>query len=411
MANLLFAWELGGGLGHAGALKPLAAELQRRGHAATFVLRDLVQTEPLLRELPGERLQAPLWTFRTVGVPEPPASLAEILLGHGYLRPQHLRAQLQGWLSALRLCAAQALVADYAPTAVLAARVLGLPCATVGTGFFIPPDVQPMPAFRALDDGAGRSAASETQVLQTVNSVLASFAAAPLARLAQLFRGDLALLATWPELDHCRRGALPAGERWFGPSFVADAAPAAGPPAAWPAGSGPKVFAYLKTAHPDHAAVLRALDATGCRTLCYLPEVAAGKPAPVEAASIAYAPHALSLRDVLPGCALLVCHAGTATLAQGLLLGVPLLLLPTHAEQYLVAERAAATGAAINAAAVAQPVDYAVLLRELLDRPAFGAAARAFGARHAGFTPESQTRALCDQVEALLTTRSRVQPQ
>ncbi len=411
MAHFLFAWELGGGLGHAGRIKPLALEVQRRGHATTLVLRDLVQTDQVLREVPGERLQAPLWMFRTVGVPEPPVSLAEILLSNGYLQPQHLRAQVQGWLSALRLCGAQALVCDYAPTAVLAARVAGLPVATLGIGFYMPPDVQPLPPFRDWEPlAAGRVAHAEAQVLATVNAVLHSFDRPPLQRLWQLFAGDRPLLCSWPEFDHYAvTAAAPAAAplarrdvRWFGPNFTANAAGQAPP---WPAGPGPRVFAYLKSAHPDHVQVLQALDQAGCRTLCYLPELASGKPPPYQAASVAYSAAPVPLGPVFADeCALVVCHAGEATLAQALLAGVPVLLLPMNPEQFLMARAVGRTGAGLNAAEQARPLLYTALVRQLLQTSSFTAAARAFAARYASFSHAAQTQALGDQFEALLAS-------
>ena len=48
MARFMFAWEHGGGLGHAGRLKPLALALRQRGHDCALQLRDLVQTRQLL---------------------------------------------------------------------------------------------------------------------------------------------------------------------------------------------------------------------------------------------------------------------------------------------------------------------------------------------------------------------------
>ena len=206
MANFLLGWELGGGLGHAGRLKPLAAGLQARGHGVTMWLRDLVQTERLLADLPVPRLQAPVWLHRTVGVPEPQVSLAEILLGFGYLQPHTLQPLVQGWLAALRLSRADAMLVDYAPTALVAARIAGVPAASVGMGFWLPPAQVPIPAFRDWQPIApGRVARAEQQVLASINGVLRHYGTAPLPALWQLFGGDLPLLCSWPEIDHYPR--------------------------------------------------------------------------------------------------------------------------------------------------------------------------------------------------------------
>lgn len=398
MAKFLFAWELGGGLGHAARIKPLVRELQARGHECTLMLRELVQTANVLRDLPAPRLQAPLWLHQTMGLPQPLASLPEILLGNGYLQAEHLGALVDGWLAALHISRADAVICDYAPTAVLAARAAGLPSATVGIGFYMPPAVAPIPPFRDWERiPRERLLHAETTVLANINRVLAAHGRPAMDQLWQLYAGDLPLLCTWPELDHYGRPG--STQSWWGPNFLPDAG---GEQADWPEGTGPRVFAYLKAGHPDHAAWLQALVARGCRVVCYMPEVAAGMPLPFVSPAIHYTRRPADLGTVIPGCDLLVCHAGEATLAQGLLAGVPLLLLPMQPEQFLMARAAGRTGAAINVAEHPREVSKAALLARLLDEPGPREAARAFAARHAGFSHEVQTRQLTDQFEQLL---------
>jgi len=90
-------------------------------------------------------------------------------------------------------------------------------------------------------------------------------------------------------------------------------------------------------------------------------------------------------------------------LTQGLLAGVPLLLLPMQPEQFLMARGVAgSTGAAINAAEHPRPTPMKALLAELLDRPLMRDKARAFAAHYAGFSHADQTRLLADQFESLL---------
>ncbi len=412
MANFLVAWELGGGLGHAGRLKPLAAGLQARGHGVTMWLRDLVQTERLLADLPVPRLQAPVWLHRTVGVPEPQVSLAEILLGCGYLQADMLQPLVQGWLAALRLSRADTMLVDYAPSALVAARIAGVPAASVGMGFWLPPAAVPIPAFRDWQPIApGRVARAEQQVLASINGVLRQHGAAPLPALWQLFGGDLPLLCSWPEIDHYGRLPGEAGE-WLGPNFLPDG----GQPPQWPAGggaagdapagdgragAGPRVFAYLKAGHPDHVACLQALVAAGCQVLCYLPELTSGLTPPVLSPRIHYASGPVDLSQAFAQADLVVCHAGQATVVQALLAGVPLLLLPMQAEQFLMARQVERTGAAINAAMRPRPADFGAMLRQLLVQPSSRAAAAAFAQRHAGFSHAAQVADLLDRLDGL----------
>ena len=406
MSTILLAWELGAGLGHAGRLKPLAAELLGRGHGVTLALRDLVHTRRLLDDLPVPRLQAPAWLHKSVGAPSPAASLAEILLGYAYLDPDALEGLVLGWRDLMRATGARAVVTDYAPTAIVAARMLDLPAVAIGPGFWIPPSGQPLPGIR---DWAtlreGRLAESEAHVLRSVNAVLARHGAAPFARACDLFLGDRALLCAWPETDHYQRERLPAGQEWYGPTFL----PGGGTAPAFPEVAGPRVFAYVKSGFDEHAAVLRALVDAGCSTLCYLPDVATGKPPPVEHERLRYARGPVDLARAYETAVLCVCHAGGATMVQALLAGVPCLLLPMQTEQFLLARRIERTGACINAGARPRPVDFGSLVRELVaDGPA-RAAARAFADQYDGFSPRQQTLDLCDAIEATIARGRRAE--
>lgn len=47
MATILFAWELGAGLGHINLMRPLAEGLRQRGHDVRLALRDLSRASEL----------------------------------------------------------------------------------------------------------------------------------------------------------------------------------------------------------------------------------------------------------------------------------------------------------------------------------------------------------------------------
>jgi UDP:flavonoid glycosyltransferase YjiC (YdhE family) len=393
MAHIHLCWELGGGLGHAGRLKILAQTLLARGHRVTMSLRDLMHTHALLADLDVPKLQAPVWLHDTVGLP-PSASLAEILFRCGYLEPSALRGVVAGWRAMFTLLQPDLVVADFAPTALLAARSMGLRSASVGNGFNTPPPGRALPALQEAP--ATRLAASESRLLATANAVLTEFSAARVyTEAAEVFLGDLPLLCTWPELDHYQR----RDAQWLGPNFIADG----GIAPQWPAGEGRKVFAYLKVSHPAYAAVLNALVEEGCRVLAYVPEVAAGAAPPVSSSLLLYAEAPLSLMQTLSEADVCVCHAGEATLAQSLLAGVPVLMLPSHTEQFLTARRVATSGAGYNAALLTPASDWRAVLRPLLNDASYREAARAFAARHQGFDQRQMNETLADLLERQLS--------
>jgi UDP:flavonoid glycosyltransferase YjiC (YdhE family) len=145
--------------------------------------------------------------------------------------------------------------------------------------------------------------------------------------------------------------------------------------------------------------MLAALAREGCRVLCYLPEVAGGKAPPVTAPNLAYALRPVALQTALAEAQLCVCHAGEATVAQALLAGVPVLLLPMQLEQFLIARRIAAAGMGVNAAMLAQPLDWRQLVRHMLATPAYAQSAMTFAARHRGYSAEGMAARLALALE------------
>ncbi|QGZ37876.1 UDP:flavonoid glycosyltransferase YjiC (YdhE family) [Pseudoduganella flava] len=398
MAHIHLAWELGGGLGHAGRLKMLARVLLARGHRVSLTLRDLGFTQRVLADLPVPRFQAPVWLHRTEGMPPNQASLAEILIAAGYLEVPGLAGLVEGWRGLFGQARPDLVVADYAPTALLAARSLGVPTSSVGIGFCSPPPDRPLPCLRDWEGVAPhRLARAEAHLLNVANAVLEMHRAPELPNAARLLLGDAPLLCTWPELDHYGRG--PGDGAWLGPVCM----PLGGSAPAWPPGDGPRVFAYLKHDHGSHAAVLQALVDEGCRVLCYLPEVAAGRPAPVLSSHIVYSAHPVAPEVALHGAALCVCHAGEATLVQSLLAGVPVLMLPMQLEQFLLARRVDSWGGGINGARVKAGGDWRALVRALLDDGKFRAAAAAFAHRRGARSVLERTEGVVDAFERQLS--------
>lgn len=85
-----------------------------------------------------------------------------------------------------------------------------------------------------------------------------------------------------------------------------------------------------------------------------------------------YVPQAV----LLPRCDLLVCHAGSGSVAGGLTFGLPMLLVPIGADQPASADRCAALGLArVLDALTATPDEVAAAARDLLEDPRFRRAA------------------------------------
>jgi UDP:flavonoid glycosyltransferase YjiC (YdhE family) len=256
------------------------------------------------------------------------------------------------------------LVADHAPTALLAARVIapeGQPAPWAGNGgaplrralatvsFFVPPTQAPLPA---LPDGRQADprglAEAEAIVLRCCNAVQAALAAAgsqvqALTAVHELFGADLRLVPTWPEFDaYAREPGGRDGVTYLGPLQP----PSHGLPPQWPEPAGlenaPRLFAYLKGNYPTIDAVLQALTRAPARTLAWVPGLSTAQRQRFDGGRLRLATAPLALDAVLAQADALLGHGGAATTFAALAAGVPQLLLPMHAEQRVQALRTAA---------------------------------------------------------------------
>lgn len=393
MARVAFAWELGAGLGHVVPLWDLGTTLVQHDHEVGFILRD----PEALRRLPGGAAFRVLPAPRFAGEGQEfqvPATYAEILLSCGFASADTLRAQVAGWIEGLRALAPDFVVEDYGPTALLAARILGIRRARCANGFAIPPRTVPLPPFRFdLDVPPSRIAESEARALDSVNAVLGAHGQAPLASLAEMLACDETFLCTLPELDHY--GNRPPSGYW-GPRVRFHV----GREVAWPKGPGPCILAYLYDS-PLIVPALEALSTRKCRLVAYIPGLLPEHRALLEGPGRVVSDEMVRIDKLLPGCDLVLNHGGGLTVGA-LLAGIPQFVLPQHYEQYITAKRVEQMGAGGWVGAEATRETAGRMFDLVLSQPRFRAAAQAFAARYRGFSPEEQRRRIVQRIEELL---------
>ena len=401
MARIAIAWEMGGELGHAMACAMLARALTQRGHRIAFMFRELRQLAALADADRYEVFQAPMSHFDSHGAGAS-YSMADILLGCGYDDPGQLTGLLGGWVALLGRWGAEMVIADSAPTALLAARVRGLPRVSYGNGFSIPPHLTPLPAFRvdaAMDPS--HLARSDARATQVANAALGALGAPPIGSLSEVFATDEDFLCTFPELDHY--GARPPAAYW-GPRVSVDA----GEAVRWPPHEGPRVIVYLRRALPQLDALIDALAASPCRVAAYIPELDADRRARLQGARRIVSERPLRLKPLLEGCELFVSHGGNVA-PGALMAGVPQLVFPAQYEQFLTALRIAQAGCGSWLGPGAKPGEVGPALRRLLEDPRYAGAARAFARRYAAFSPAEQQRRIVARIEDILSRSSTSQ--
>jgi UDP:flavonoid glycosyltransferase YjiC (YdhE family) len=390
VSRFLFAWELGAHYGHLARLLPIAEGLRARGHDVVFALRDTRSAAELLAPRGFAFVQAPL-AGRRGGPGKPPASYAEILLADGWSDPAGLLGRVLAWQALMRAGRTDVVLADHAPTTLLAAHLAGLPHLAIGNGFAIPPDCSPPPSIRPWEPvGEARLREAAERVDAAIMGVAARLGVPERGGLRDLFGPD-DLLDTFAELDHY--GARESA-RYIGPIFALAGARRV----AWQSSHGRRILAYLRPDVPGVAALVAALGDSGAETLCVIPGLGPAQARRLAGPRLRIALRPVAFGPLLDTADLVVAHGGGGTTAEALLSATPMLLVPGNVEQALGAARVGALGAGIVAGAERTREAFSRSLAALLDDGRHGAAARRFADRHAGFTPQ---RAAARAVAAL----------
>lgn len=389
-----FAWELGAHTGHIATLLPVARAMQSRGHEARFLLREIDAGRDLEGASEVPRIPAPIWVGPS-HYPNP-RNFAEILHNFGYHDPAALRQLTEAWRE--RLAGSRALIASVAPAAHIAARTLGIPSFEISQGFHIPPPTLPSPLLRDwLSVPRAELEAADRTVLSAINSVLAAYGTPLVRTIGELFLGR-SMLLTYPELDiYIDRG--PAEYFGIPRSVEGKALPA------WPAGGGPKVFAYLYSYFSGLERLFDALAGTESSTLALCRGVEERLRDKYRGTSVFVTEEPMAASNLLDEADMVICHASHQMSAQALLAGKPVLLLPTQLEQFLITRRIVLQGMGLGIASEETNPDFAAALTELRRNQSYALKARAFAARYANHDRGAALATMIARCEAALKPR------
>ena len=400
MAKILYTWELGADLGHIQSFLSFATHLSAHGHEVVFAARDLSR----IYTLPGMRrfmsLQAPVWLSPIKDLPEPQVCYADILQRYGYLDANALLGLVNGWRALFNMIKPQLLVADHSPTALLASRGLDFPRIIYGSGFLSPPRTTPMPSMRPWQNlPAKRIEDSEAAVLQTINQVLAELGGQPMPTLADLFAVDDNFLMTPAELDHYpQRGSA----RYILPVRTVQG----GATPEWPKGPGKKIFAYIKMSHPQTKQLFMQLLDAPFNVLAYVPGLSEEKCRAMQAPNIHFSSQPVDMHYVTQHAKAILCHAGFGTVLEGLLSGLPVLLLPIFLEQLLMARNVSRLGMGIFIDPDDGVPDFIALIRELVKNPSYAKNAQRFARKYANTKEDETMASVVGRCEELINNRS-----
>lgn len=360
MGTALFAWELGGGLGHVGPMRILAQALTTLGHRVVFAAKDVFSSRIVLgREWPV--LQAPVGVnTRSLGR-SGAGTYADIMAVRGFANADELENAVLAWSDLFRIVQPDLVVADHSPTALLACFGV-VRAITVGHGFYLPPSHHPrFPAFR---DGVP-PVAPEPVILEAIKTVQARLGRPAPETVPKLFASHYSHCYSIPELDPYSGYRAAHG---FGPIEEM--------PIPREAPDTPSLFAYLSGDHPRIQAIATALGDLNFPVQAYIRSAPPVLVRYMARCGIQVHESPPSLAKVLSEVTAVLSHGGGGITHAAFFAGRPQILMPRHIEAELTSRRLQKLGVGTEVDAKTEPTAIRNALNDALSRAQPGAKAR-----------------------------------
>lgn len=398
MAKILIAWEFGRGLGHVANFGALASELVARGNQVSVAANDLAVVSKYLPKQVQIYASPVMPAVALNGVPR---TYAELLLGLGYANAENLATFLRAWRSLLNTIGAGTLIADHAPTALLAAQDFGIKKVNIGIGFCCPPNTLATPIFRTWDAAPdaqmlGQTALADQFLLQNINAARASLALPALADLQACFNVDQTYICSFLEFDHYPNRQANVATTHVGPALMLDAGDTPTWPQAHSQVNNPKVFAYLKANHMDWQGLVKALRQARVNALVYLQGAVVENLREYAGGNVKIVQAPVNMRQCLLEAKAVICAGGVSTVCAALLSGKPVMVVPQFAEQYLTGLNLQKIGAGVVVIPVRERHKYKEAVQALVSSDPIYGAAQAFSKRYAGFSFASSVQQMTD---------------
>lgn len=368
MANFVYAWELGDNLGHIGPFLPVARVLRARGHTVRCVLPPVATARKYIAADGFAWQPAPAVLEK---LPVALESFGDMLLDNGFHSDVELGRRVSEWLPLLR--GADVVFADFAATALLAARILNIPVMLMTSSFGVPVvGRNNTPMICQADPAIGQCA--DRLVLMAINKVLSAHRAPVLTRVPDLYRvAEYRALAV-PSLDVYQR---PEQDCWglnIGTSL--------GENAVGPLRGTRRCYVYLRNGMPWQS-LLIALRQTASDTVVFAPDIPEQQLRAYAGRAVQITQRPLDLGAMARQVDLAITYGNSTTTATFLAAGVPVFICPMFREQQLMGEHIVARGIGLLCDQVTTPTSIARQLDALLSADKFSIAASAWAKENA----------------------------
>ena len=335
MIRILLAWEAGAGRGHVVTLARVARALEGMAicDAALGWMDHVGEIAPHVDlAYHGARLPYDFDGHRARKAP-PNATWADYLLDCHFADPEKLHTNVAWWIETMQVRRIGLVIGDYAPRALMAARILGIPSLAIGTGYGIPPaELGNFPVF--LPEYPVREA-DEAAMVAAINTALAPLGHQPIRFLPQVYSRSGDLLRTLPMLDPYAAWRAPG-------SYLPPVTDFAG----MAPGTGKEMFCYFSTYELENPALVEALERSGLPTFCYLPSATDEVRARLTKAGVQISDRPLPVGEIIARARLMFTSGQHGILSLGMAAGLRQVLLPQHLEHLYMSRRAEAEGVA-----------------------------------------------------------------
>jgi len=354
----------------------------------------------VLHDLPVTWLQAPQVRYQPWELTRTDC-YSQLLGNIGFNEPVKLGSSVSGWTALLKALKPDAALLEFAPSAMVACRILEIPYVLQGNGFFCPPPFADDFGIMQPKMPAAVRRAEDTALLDSVNEVLTRFQGKNLGHISELYAAaQHTILASFVELDHFQRGDTQRFSGVWVPHQSAKAVwPKAGKNISKQAASK-RIFAYLN-ARPGVDKVMNMLSRSGVPTLIFCGELAEKYRKPFMTESCQFLDGLVDMRQLAQEADLGVFHGNHSSSALFLLAGTPTLQLPLYMEQLMFAKRVRALSAG-EVVTMDQPNRIAEALTIMLNADVYTNAAASFAEKYRDFDQRTEIHAAADALEAAL---------
>lgn len=341
--RVLLAWEYGRNYGHVSRLQAVAGLVEQEGGQPVWALPSACLRKKAAFLAPSDAcVEAPTNAAARAMTGFGARSFADVLLGHGFGNVVELAIAVRAWMRLFERVDPRGVVIDSAPTAQLAAQLMGLRTFQLTNGFDAPPPE--CPDFEAGYGGVQAERRNDTR-LATLNQNI--------RHAARLCAGRTDVSAE-SFFDYPRKVFDGVAETDpYGPRVMQwKVGPLGAPPhvlrAEWlEARAQRKRVLVCMRAMPGGIQLLDALARRDLDTLCAWPHASAEVLSRFHASRVRIVPCALALDLLLPQADAVVSYGPSTFVCASLLAGKPQLMLPMDVEKEAISQCVARRGAGI----------------------------------------------------------------